>query len=291
VQSIPYDITSIFKSLTFADTLVVLGVSGCIVLPFVKLISKKKVIVNIDGLEWKREKWGSAAKWFLKYSEKLAVNYADEVVTDNRVIQEYVKSEYRKESTLIAYGADHVTKEKLSREIVSQYPFLSEKYAFKVCRIEPENNIHIILEAFSEFGDLNLVIIGNWENSEYGIKLKEKYLESKNIFLLDPIYDQQVLNQIRSNCYVYMHGHSAGGTNPSLVEAMYLGLPIFAYGIQYNSETTQNKAMYFDDKEALLSLLTSIDSESLGRVALDMKSIAVKEYTWGNITQKYSELF
>ena len=291
VQSIPYDITSIFKSLTFADTLVVLGVSGCIVLPFVKLISKKKVIVNIDGLEWKREKWGSAAKWFLKYSEKLAVNYADEVVTDNRVIQEYVKSEYRKESTLIAYGADHVTKEKLSREIVSQYPFLSEKYAFKVCRIEPENNIHIILEAFSEFGDLNLVIIGNWENSEYGIKLKEKYLESKNIFLLDPIYDQQVLNQIRSNCYVYMHGHSAGGTNPSLVEAMYLELPIFAYGIQYNSETTQNKAMYFDDKEALLSLLTSIDSESLGRVALDMKSIAVKEYTWGNITQKYSELF
>jgi glycosyltransferase involved in cell wall biosynthesis len=291
VQSIPYDIISIFSSLKFADTLLILGVSGCIILPFIRLFSKKRIIVNIDGLEWKREKWGKGAKWFLKFSEKLAVKYADEVVTDNKVIQEYVKSEYDTNSTLIAYGADHVTKEILSDEIKNKYPFLKDNYAFKVCRIEPENNIHMILEAFSEYEELNIVIIGNWSNSEYGEKLKEKYSNFNNIYLLDPIYDQQILNQIRSNCHIYMHGHSAGGTNPSLVEAMYLELPIFSYGIEYNKETTHNKAAYFDTKDELIELLKNMDEVKLKKIGYNMIKLAKENYTWEKISQQYSKLF
>lgn len=291
VQSIPYDVISIFGSLKFADTLVMLGVSGCIVLPIVRLFSKKRIIVNIDGLEWKREKWGKSAKWFLKFSEKLAVKYADVVVSDNKVIEEYVFNEYGVKSELIAYGADHVTKEILSDEIKHKYPFLNDKYAFKVCRIEPENNVHLILDAFSEYSKLSIVMIGNWENSEYGRKLKEKYNNLKNIFLLDPIYDQAILNQIRSNCYVYMHGHSAGGTNPSLVEAMYLGLPIFAFGVAYNRETTQNKAKYFNDKVELLELLKNINAEELKSVAVNVQNIAKENYTWEKISQQYAKLF
>ena len=290
-QSILYDIISLFSSLKFADTVLILGVSGCIILPFVRLFSKKKIIINIDGLEWKREKWSKYAKAFLKLSEKLAIIYADEVVTDNKVIQEYVLSEYNKQSTLIAYGGDHVREETLSESLKEKYYFLNNKYAFKVCRIEPENNVHIILDAFSEYEYLNLVIIGNWLNSEYGKKLKEKYTKSKNIFLLDPIYRQSILNQIRSNCSIYIHGHSAGGTNPSLVEAMYLGLPIFAYGIGYNKETTQNKALYFNDKYELVELLKNIDDNKLKSVAIDMKNIARDNYTWKKISKKYSKLF
>ncbi len=291
VQSIPYDIISIFKSLRNSDTLLILGVSGCIVLPFVRLFSKKRIVVNIDGLEWKRDKWGKGAKWFLKFSEKLAVKYADVVVSDNKVIQEYVKSEYDVKSELIAYGADHVTKEILSDALKNKYSFLKEKYAFKVCRIEPENNIHLILEAFSEYNDLNIVIIGNWENSEYGEKLKKIFSNFENIFLIDPIYEQKILNEIRSNCYIYMHGHSAGGTNPSLVEAMYLGLPIFSYGIQYNKETTHNKALYFDTKDELVELLKNIDEDKLKTIAGDMLIVAKENYTWEKISQQYSKLF
>lgn len=291
VQSIPYDIISIFKSLRFADTLLILGVSGCIVLPFVRLLSKKRIIVNIDGLEWKRDKWGKGAKWFLKFSEKLAVKYADVVVADNKVIQEYVKSEYGVQSELIAYGADHVTKELLSDGLKLKYPFLSGCYAFKVCRIEPENNLHVILEAFADYAKMHLVIIGNWGNSEYGKELKGKYSRYENIFLLDPIYDQQMLNQIRSNCYIYMHGHSAGGTNPSLVEAMYLGLPILAYGVQYNRETTENKALYFDSRDGLLSSLKKINAESLKNIATAMQNVAKENYTWKKISQQYTRLF
>jgi len=291
VQSISYDIISIFKSFRFADTLLILGVSGCIVLPFVRLFSKKRIIVNIDGLEWRREKWGKGAKWFLKFSEKLAVKFADVVVSDNKVIQEYVFNEYGVKSELIAYGADHVAKKVWSNEIQKKYPFLNDKYAFKVCRIEPENNVHLILEAFSEYSELNIVMIGNWKNSEYGKELKEKYSSFKNIFLLDPIYDQVVLNQIRSNCYVYMHGHSAGGTNPSLVEAMYLGLPIFAFGVEYNKETTQHKAQYFNDKDELLELLKNINDGELKKVADDMQEVAKNNYAWETISKEYAELF
>ncbi|MEO0096420.1 MAG: DUF1972 domain-containing protein, partial [candidate division WOR-3 bacterium] len=76
-ESIFYDIFSIFRSLKFADVLLILGVSGCVSLPFVRLLSRKKIVVNIDGLEWRREKWGRFARWFLKLSEMLAVRYAD----------------------------------------------------------------------------------------------------------------------------------------------------------------------------------------------------------------------
>lgn len=282
IQSIPYDIISIFKSLRFADTLLVLGVSGCIVLPFLKFFTKKKIIVNIDGLEWRRQKWSSNAKKFLKFSEKLAVKYSDIVISDNKIIQDYVMNEYGVISELIAYGGDHVTKEIISDELLKNYPFLKEKYVFKVCRIEPENNIHLILKAFSEYNSLNLIIIGNWSNSEYGKNLKDFYSKFKNLYLL---------NQIRSNCYIYMHGHSAGGTNPSLVEAMYLRLPIFAYGVEYNRETTHNKAKYFNNESELLELLKNVDSKKLYEIAKDMEQIAREKYNWEKISSSYSSLF
>jgi glycosyltransferase involved in cell wall biosynthesis len=292
VQSIPYDILSLIKALKFADTILILGVSGCIALPFLKLFSKKtKIVTNIDGLEWKRDKWDKYAKWFLKFSEKLAVKYSDVVVADNKVIQDYVLSEYRTKSELIAYGADHVEKKELSTEILIKYPFLKENYAFKVCRIEPENNINMILEGMSKYKKLNFVIIGNWNASQYGINLKDTYKDFENIFILDPIYDQEILNQIRSNCYIYLHGHSAGGTNPSLVEAMMLGLPILAYGINYNKETTQYSAKYFTDSKELIQLLENISKSELDSISESMKSISEKEYIWKNISKKYSRLF
>ena len=140
-QSIIYDFISILHALFHADALLILGVSGTILLPFIKLFSSKPVIVNIDGQEWKRPKWNWIAKKFLKLSEMIAVSFADTLITDNRVIQEYVSREYKKKSVLIEYGADQVCKQKVTEEAIIKYPFLSSSYAFKVCRIEPENNI------------------------------------------------------------------------------------------------------------------------------------------------------
>lgn len=291
VQSIAYDIWSILHALRKVDTLLILGVSGCTILPIVKIFTNKKIIVNIDGMEWRREKWGKLAKTFLKFSEKIAVKYSDLVIADNKVIQEYVGRIYNRKAHLIAYGGDHTTKEKITSETLNEFPFLSTPYAFKVCRIEPENNIELILSAFSEHEKLNLIIIGNWDVSDYAKKLRERFFNYSNIFLLDPIYDQKKLNQIRSNCFLYVHGHSAGGTNPSLVEAMSLKLPVLAFGINYNIETTKNKALYFNCADSLLNLLRNLSEDCLNENSSEMYKIAEEDYAWKNIANKYEYLF
>ena len=143
IQSIPYDIFSIYKSLKIADTLLILGVSGCIFLPILRIFSKKRIIVNIDGLEWKREKWNIFIKCFLKFSERLAVKFSDDIISDNKVIKDYIEKEYNVESHLIAYGANYVLNVPITKELIEKYPFLESPFAFKVCRIEPENKIHV----------------------------------------------------------------------------------------------------------------------------------------------------
>lgn len=289
IQSIPYDILSIVHALFYADILLILGVAGSFMFPLIRLCTKKRIVVNIDGLEHKREKWNKYARKYLKFSEKIAVKYAHVVIADNTAIQEYIKTEYGKHSVMIPYGADHIERELLTAEIATTYS-LPEQYAFKVCRIEPENNIHLILEAFSQI-NMHIVIVGNWENSTYGSTLFQKYKNYKNIHLLAPIYNQAVLNQIRSHAYMYIHGHSAGGTNPSLVEAMYLGLPVIAFNVAYNRYTTNNKALYFTGKTDLLEIVNTTTQQQLSEIAQHMQTIAREHYTWSKIAQLYMETF
>lgn len=291
IQSIPYDIISMLKAIRFADTLLILGVSGCLFLPIVKLISRKKFIVNIDGLEWRRAKWGRFAKWFLKLSEAVAVRFADVVVTDNKAIQEYVVREYGRESVLIAYGGDHAVRPLRDVGVLLRYGLEGRRYAFKVCRIEPENNIDLIIRSFESYRGLDLVIVGNWNNSDYGIGLRKKYGFLTHVHLLDPIYDHDILNQMRTACHVYVHGHSAGGTNPSLVEAMSLGLPVVAYGCVFNRETTCDQALFFNSSDELVSVLTNLNDELLADVGTKMKQLAGQMYTWDKISSSYAELF
>jgi glycosyltransferase involved in cell wall biosynthesis len=291
VQSIVYDITAIFHALSRSDTLLILGVSGCTILPFVRLVSKKKIIVNIDGMEWKREKWNRLAKAFLKLSEKFAVKNADVIITDNAEIHRYVMNEYRKEGALIAYGGDHAKPERDIEEYLGRYRFLSGKYAFGMGRIELENNVKSELEAFAAVDSFPFVMVGNWENSAYGRNLKTAYQKRDNIHLLDAIYDQKQLDVLRSNCSLYIHGHSAGGTNCSLVEAMSLGLPIVAYDVAYNRETTENKAIYFKDTVELKSILQSLGSYDLDKISHDMLEIAQRRYRWDIIASQYAAIF
>lgn len=289
-QSILYDIFSIIHGLLYSEILLILGVSGCCILPLVRLFTKKKIVINIDGLEWKRNKWNVFAKFFLRYSEKIAVRYADVVIADNIEIQKYVKKAYGKESVFISYGGDHTKSVKMSSDTLEKYPFLNREYAFKVCRIEPENNIEMILDAFAFRTYLQLVLVGNWENSDFGREMRRKYSSQKHIHLLDPIYNQSILNEIRCGCKVYIHGHSAGGTNPSLVEAMSLALPIFSYAINYNEATTSSQALFFKDSSELICLLEKHNELDLSAYGKKMQEIASKQYVWYLVAKKYFAL-
>lgn len=288
IQSIPYDIISlIYASWHRSNIILCLGVSGAIILPIIRYFSSAHIITNIDGIEWRREKWQGLAKIFLRFSEKMAVRYSHEVISDNGAIAEYVKESYGVDSHVIAYGGDHA----LQVEAVPVVEYgLPVNYVFSVCRIEPENNLHIILETFSKLTSRPLVIVGNWVNSEYGRTIREQYSVYKNMFLLDPIYELGKLKTLRSNALIYVHGHSAGGTNPSLVEAMHFGKPILAFDCNFNRNTTENKAIYFKTSADLLHLIESTSNSECERIGLNMLEIAQRRYTWKVVAEQYFSL-
>lgn len=292
MQSIPYDIVSFIKSVKGFDTVLVLGVSGCVFLPVFRLFFRGNLIVNIDGLEHKRGKWGYFTKRFLKFSELMAVKFANKTVVDNKAIQDYVSETYRKSSTLIEYGGDHafriVPVDKQS-EIMKHYGVINNEYALAICRIEPENNCHLILEAFAK-SNYPIVFVGNWEISNYSRNLKQQYQPYSNIHFISSLYDLDSLYALRTNCKFYVHGHSAGGTNPSLVEAMYLGLPVVSFDVNYNKETTEHKSMYFQSVDDLILFLNKIENYDLVAVGKQMKSIAKRRYRWDLIAKKYAHI-
>lgn len=289
IQSIPYDSWAILHALFYADVLLILGVPGAWLLPFVKLLTRKKIIISIDGIEWKRNKWNMLAKWYLFWAEGLAVRYSHIDISDNEAIQDYTALRYGSLSRIIEYGADHTIRT-AHPDGPSEYSFMAHPYAFSVCRIEPENNVHIVLEAFSSMPGYRLVMVGNWDNSTYGAKLKETYSAYPNITILDPIYDQRKLDRIRSNALVYIHGHSAGGTNPSLVEAMYLDLPVVTFGVSYNRVTTEGKALYFRNEQELKEIIATTSLSDIKKLGKAMGEIAKRRYTWKLIARKYHML-
>ena len=192
---------------------------------------------------------------------------------------------------MIEYGGDNAREVKDDALLSESYGLVPGGYCFKVARIEPENNIEIVLGAFDRAPEHKLVLVGNWQKSKYGIRIKEEYSARPNIMLLDAIYDQEKLNLLRSNCGLYLHGHSMGGTNPSLVEAMSLGLPVAAYDVVYNRETTEGKALYFTDSASLAAMIVDMDKETLMETGVNLREVAGRRYKWSIITEKYERLF
>ena len=292
LQSIPYDILSILSALRDrCDTLLLLGHSGAFALPFLRLLPSVRVITNIDGIEWKRAKWGRLARWLLRRTEAMAVRYSDVVVTDNVAIRDYVSETFDRASEVIAYGGDHAVVTAPKQIAGSAIPPVPEGYALCVCRIEPENNVHMILDAFSSMPDWPLVAVGNWEASYYGQELRAKYAGLKTITLLDPIYDISTLYALRRNARVYVHGHSAGGTNPSLVEMMHFGTALLAYDCVFNRNTTEDMAQYFGSAAHLQRHLDGFNAATAAEMGKVLQDIAQRRYTWAAVARAYFDLF
>lgn len=287
VQSILYDVISIWQSVRSGhDRILLLGVSGAIALPVLRLISRTRVVTNIDGIEWKREKWGCFARNMLRASEWAAVRFSHEVIADNQVIADHVLAAYGRRAEVIAYGGDHATAYSGQCAATEGLP---DRYALALCRIEPENNVDMILEAFARL-KTPLVFVGNWDNSTYGANLRSRFCHLANLHLLDPIYDPGALHALRAGADFYVHGHSAGGTNPSLVEMMHFGIPVFAHGCAFNRHSTHNRARFFDTSEDLANLVQGLNSQDAVTIGQAMQEIAHRHYTWGRIGKAYFDL-
>jgi glycosyltransferase involved in cell wall biosynthesis len=289
-QSIIYDIVSLLSALKDSDKILILGASGSIILPFLSK-SKEKFIMNLGGLDWQRSKWNYLTRKYIKFCERLAVKHSSIVISDNIGIKKYLLAEYKSNSTLIAYGGDQVFSVIPNGGDRNKYPFMKGQYDFTVTRIQRDNNLEILLESYANGTKYPIVIVGNWDFDSYGFRLKEKYNDNSNIFLLDAIYEPKELNLLRANCRVYLHGNSAGGTNPALVEAMNLGLPVFAYDCNFNRYTTYQMAKYFSSSRELKKILNETDVDELSEIGIRMDELARSHYTWTKIATKYGEIF
>ncbi|GHV78814.1 rhamnosyltransferase [Spirochaetia bacterium] len=284
-QGIFYDSVSILKSYKKYDKILILGCAN-FVMPLMKKY-KNKFILNIGGIEWQREKWGRFIPMFIKYSERICIANSNCLIADNEGIRDYLLKTYNRKSNIIEYGGDQAERVTITERYVNKHLFLTEEYILAVARIQPDNNIEMIIQSFNNIKKYKLVIIGNWNHSKYGKELRQRYQSMNTIILLDAIYDQEELNVIRSNTKLHLHGHSAGGTNPGLVEAMYLEMPIFCFDNVFNRYTTENRSMYFSTAEELHTMLMNVSDESLRTMAHNMKEIAERRYKWELIANKY----
>ena len=283
IQSLLYDALSIlFAAVRRRRIILALGVSGAWIFPFVKWTTRLHIVVNLDGIEWRREKWSRFGRFVLRQLERAAVRYADVVIADNQGIVDYVLQEYGRESKFIAYGADHVG----NSEHATPTQTLTT-YALMLCRIVPENSVAEILEAFDSL-QRPLVAVGNWHDSSYGRQLFERFACSNSLELLPPEYEKSALHNLRLGASCYVHGHRHGGTNPALLEMMSYGIPIFAYDCVYNRYTTESRAQFFRTVQDLIGLLIRGVEEDNGPT---FHEIIARSYTWEMVAYQYHNVF
>ena len=280
-MSVLHDLVAFFHVFRRSTHILVLGISGGPWFPLFLLMCRlagKKLAVNIDGVEWRRSKFNPIKQRILRVFDFLAQKFSDIVIYDNSGLAEYVLPAARKRAFEISYPGDHV----------QRLPTVTKKNstALTVCRIEPENNLDLLIVGVLESDLKCYTIVGNWNNSQYGRTLKARYADESRLQLLDPIYEPGHLAELREACAIYLHGHSVGGTNPSLVEMLYYDCAVLCFDAVYNRATAGQGASYFKDAFSLREVINSaIAGQSGGD--LTERLILRKKYTSNSIVHAY----
>ncbi len=290
IQTLIYDFRSLcWAKHTSVDVILECGHSFAPSLLFFSKSFRKKIITNPDGIEYHRTKWGFWAKLYLRLSEALAFNLSAALVCDNRALINYYKLKYNRELFHIPYGA-YPLEDVPSRDKVNQLvPF--DDYYLLVTRLTPENSIEVILNAFEQ-GTRNCVVVGRID-SNHGLKIVNRYGYLKNVKFLGPIYDQEVLNSLRFYSKGYIHGHSVGGTNPSLLEAMACGCCIVAHDNPFNRDVLGNLGFYFTSTENLLEKILVIEQLDINERKLKAEAVRNRIkmfYSWSSIADQYIKM-
>lgn len=290
-QSIPYDAWALAQAARSGhSTALLLGVSGAAALPVIRGLSRMRVITHLDGLESRRPKWGWLARSVLRQSEHLAVRWSHEIIADNPVIAAHIRHSYGRAPVEIGYGHEDHDTEADADEIASLG--LPNRYALAVARAEPENNLALILASFAAHrGGLPLVAVSNWLDTPHGRALWAQYGKHPDLHLVKAEYDEARLGAIRQGASVYVHGHSAGGTNPILVNMMGAGLPVAAWDCAFNRATTENGAAYFDSADSLIHAMKQLcQPDHATRIAAAMRATALRRDRWEDVTAAYFQL-
>ena len=277
-QSIIHDLIAFIIAARKSDIILILGIGIGAFIPMLrKIFPGKRIITHTDGIEWRREKWLSFSKIYFKYSFRTACLYSHIIITDNTLLFRFIKRHYKTEVKDIRYGISCIP----DKNNVS-----NPEYYLTIARAEKENNLGLIAEAFLLLPNLKWKVLCNYQNTSYGKSFYNKYNHYPNIDIISANYSDEYVNNLRSNAMAYIHGHSVGGSNPTLIEFLPYNKPTLCYDTIFNKETTFNKAVYFKGKNDLIELLSSHNYTHNP----ELKELAIKNYDWEQIAKKYRDI-
>lgn len=284
---------------------------ACRIGPFAAHFQKKihklggKVYLNPDGHEWMRAKWSAPIRKYWKISEQMMIKHCDLAVCDSKNIEKYIKESYQKykpHTTFIAYGADLTPSilEDDNPKLLNWYKEKSLKkkeYYLVVGRFVPENSFEIMIREFMKSNsEKDFAIVTN-VNDKFLNELENRlgFKRDKRIKFVGTVYDPELLKKIRENAFAYFHGHTVGGTNPSLIEALGSTDLNLLVDVGFNREVAEDGALYWERNAGVLAKLIdktdSIDKEYIEKLGNKAKRRVAKEYTWEIIARKYEKLF
>lgn len=247
------------------------------------------LITNMDGLEWKRSKYSNKVQLFLKKSERWAVSKSDTLVADSLGIQKYLKDKFDKKSTFIPYGASSF--DAPNEKIVQKYELEKHSYDLLIARLEPENHVDVIIRSHLEANTGRTLLVIGGHNTQLSTELLNQYENHSNIRFLGGVYDIAELNNLRYYSNLYFHGHSVGGTNPSLLEAMSSSALIIAHNNIFNKAVLEENGFYFSSEKDLIPLIQKVNKLNHSDILRKNKEKISTQYSWDKINSSYLDLF
>jgi glycosyltransferase involved in cell wall biosynthesis len=249
--------------------------------------------IHLDGLESKREKWRGAGAKYYRWAESAAIRWGQEVIADAQAIADHVKAEYGRDCVVIPYGASVIRPDSDRLAAVGAE---SGNYHLVVARFEPENHVLDAVHAYvASKAACPLFVVGSAPYSQWYVdSVRQAAGADPRIRFLGGIYDQELLDQLYGHAITYIHGHSVGGTNPSLLRAMGAGAPVLAFDVEFNREVTAGRAMFWPDADTLTRQLDAVsqgtEAELLASFSDDGRRRIEQVYQWDSVTDQYEQL-
>jgi len=255
---------------------------------------RKPTVINVDGLEWLRPKWKGLGSIYFKWASEMATLFYDQIINDSEEMRNVYLELFNKDSKVIAYGAD-ISKSK-NADLINKWNIKQREYYLVIGRLIPDNNADLIINGFlSSKSKKKLVIVGDVTyKDKYANNLKS--INDERLIFTGYVNNQEVLAELYHNCYVYIHGHQYGGTNPTMIKALAYQTAILALETSFNKEMLQNErfGLFFKKQVKSVSEMINYCENKISLInELRLNSIngITKKYDWDFITQDYLEVF
>ncbi|WP_137161428.1 DUF1972 domain-containing protein [Blastococcus sp. CCUG 61487] len=269
------------------DAAIVFNAANAPLLPVLRA-ARIPFATHVDGLEWKRAKWGPVGQRYYRFAESLAVRWSDALIADARGIADYYRAEFGAPTTLLRYGAPLVEP---GADRLAELDLVPGEYHLVVARFEPENHVDVIVEGYARSAATKpLVVVGSAPYSD-AYTARVHAAADQRVRFLGGVWDQVQLDQLYANAYTYLHGHSVGGTNPSLLRAIGAGAAVLAYDVDFNREVAGESGRYFGDAADVAALVDAAeaDREAVLKSGLRARELA-QDYDWDSVTEGYERL-